>query len=563
MVKPWLSRGLLRVSTGHTRAFQLSGGIPAPERAFPHHFKKAPTSFTCVCRATAKNSSPAMSRATSAGWMLALEPQGGTDSTWRDFQASPFYDSSIPSGATLDDSLPVRALRLSVNGSFLGVSNGAQIQVFNSKAGEVGHVPSGSLTTFAVSPDGGFVVEQNRQNKGGNLLLWNLRSGQKTKLTVPSTLSGELKAVNFSPDGKQVIGLSSASGRISLLTWRADVLPAPQFSNPQVASFESTAPLPMDALSATGQLIATRSGSSLAIRRKDGALLKTLNAIALGINEVAFSPDGQLVAAREFGGEMRLWNVQTGQQVSPLPVIAGVKSGRGAYFGAYSPQSMVFSSDHKLLARTGTINQKNEIEVWSIGNTPQRLASITASGPVTTLAFSPNKRSVIYGDTQGMLRSVDVATQQLKAQIKNGLAPVSDIVFTSQGMMVVGKGNSSSTVTLYSLQPKGNFSQQQKPRSFFQEKGRISLDAGGAFDRLTISPQGQYIATVNHSNISGNGIKIWSFPSGALLQSLSLQTANVEAIAFSPDGTRLTCLGQSRNFFQKQVTTWQSAPAPK
>lgn len=188
-------------------------------------------------------------------------------------------------------------LRLSGNGSFLASRNEAQIRVFDSNAQEIGNVPAPFSPTFAVSPDGKFVAEESeRPIVGRNILLWNLRNQQKTRLFAPA--SGELNTLAFSPNGKQVMGLSSSDGRISLITWPAVILPSPQFANPQVTSLGRASFSRVTALSSAAQLVATCSNGFIEIHRWDGTLLKKLVSSNLGFREMAFSPDGQFLAAR-------------------------------------------------------------------------------------------------------------------------------------------------------------------------------------------------------------------------------------------------------------------------
>jgi WD40 repeat protein len=92
-----------------------------------------------------------------------------------------------------------------------------------------------------------------------------------------------------------------------------------------------------------------------------------------GVNAVAFSPDGKLLAAGYSDGDARLWNPATGQTVAvPLP------SGTGS---AGSVSGVAFSPDGKFLA---TADTDGTVRMWQMPLFTNPYAALCADvGPPT------------------------------------------------------------------------------------------------------------------------------------------------------------------------------------
>ena len=91
------------------------------------------------------------------------------------------------------------------------------------------------------------------------------------------------------------------------------------------------------------------------------------------MNGVAFSPDGQLLAAAYSDGTVRLWNPATGQAVgTPLPADAGTGG---------SVSGVAFSPDGKLLA---TADTDGTVRMWPMPLFVNPYAALCADvGPPT------------------------------------------------------------------------------------------------------------------------------------------------------------------------------------
>jgi WD40 repeat protein len=110
------------------------------------------------------------------------------------------------------------------------------------------------------------------------------------------------------------------------------------------------------------------------------------------VYQVAFSPDGGILAASGEDGEVRLWEVSDRRLVSTLtgpPEIV---------------YDLAFSPDGRTLA---TANGDKTVALWDITNpaSPVSLGSLTGpTGAVFSVAFSPTGNALAAGSQDGTTR---------------------------------------------------------------------------------------------------------------------------------------------------------------
>ena len=236
-----------------------------------------------------------------------------------------------------------------------------------------------SVNSVVFSSDGETIASAGNDR---TIRLWNADTGELLK-----TLTGHIENVNtvvFSPDGKTI---ASGSGRLVYLGGRED------------------------SGTCVGQEIRLWNANT-------GELIKTLIGHTSVVNSVVFSPDGNTIASgsghlmgyegkASAGEEVRLWNAHTGELIKTLTEHKEVVSSV-----AFSPDGNLIVSgdwyDWDGYLSSGTWS--GEIRVWD-AHTGEHLKTLTGhTGGVSSVAFSPDGKTLASGRTDGTILLWDFST---------------------------------------------------------------------------------------------------------------------------------------------------------
>lgn len=376
----------------------------------------------------------------------------------------------------------------------------------------------GTLTTNAViSPDEKYFLTGSYD---GRARLWDVKTGALVR-----TYTGHkapITAVAFSPDGKFI--LTGANDNNSKAIWR-------NVDDNKVRLWNTQ----------TGECTGVYDGNSL------------------GIRAVAFSPDGNTIAAASEFGDVMLWNLQNGKMIKNEDVYhseAGINSiaftpdGAGLLTGA--------SDSTVCLWNTTTCDT-----IWKIKIIAQDIRSV---------AFSPDAATFITGSYYGNVSMFNTGNKKLIKQFVGHCSTVFSVRFSPDGKSIMSCGrygvnysNSVNAVVLWDTTTREASKvlpvNGVQSAVFLSDGNTIMTSCGDnrvrfynisthTCDRtfnvglssvraVAFSPDG---STILSGYFEDEIAMLWDVKTGTSIRSFEGHTSSVEAVAYSPDGaTILTC----------------------
>jgi len=231
------------------------------------------------------------------------------------------------------------------------------------------------------------------------------------------------------------------------------------------------------------------------------------------VSDVAFSPDGQMIATSSDDLQIRLWNADTGELRYELP------GNRNAIF------CMTFSPDRRWLAAGGDGGQ---IRLWNV-ETGQLWKTLSGQdSEVTALSFSPSGTTILaVGST---ITSWNIDAEQANLSVKDILVRR---FHTSNATIVAISPDRGSVVA------SGDHGLTAWDVSSDKSRTIVSGD-GYKIRAVAFSPDGKTLASGGWDNM----VRFWNFESGKEIHTCAGHTNHIFDMAFAPDGKSVASAGR-------------------
>ncbi|RKU33732.1 hypothetical protein C6499_00930 [Candidatus Poribacteria bacterium] len=281
------------------------------------------------------------------------------------------------------------------------------------------------------------------------------------------------------------------------------------FNYPQ----EETLYLPPQAIARFGKSRVTNTqispdGNVIAVASRIGVWLYDVHTYRflslIGINEtgilskIAFSPDSRRIATADWDGITKLWDIETGANLS-------------TFIHTDYVTSVTFSSNGKYLA---TGSRDGSAKLWDV-NAETELLTIKHEDYVIKVLFSPDNQHIVTGSWDGTAALWNFPDQK--------------------------------HLTTF-------FHERQKKSVTFSSGNTETFNEGGIKD-IAFSPDGRYFAT--RGKHPDRSTRLWKVKTGKQIWAIFYETL-VPTLVFSPDGKHIATANQEGHINLWDVETGKS-----
>ncbi|HZO71232.1 MAG TPA: NB-ARC domain-containing protein [Ktedonobacteraceae bacterium] len=296
-----------------------------------------------------------------------------------------------------------------------------------------------------------------------------------------------------------------------LVVWQAYLqdasLPEVNFAHAELAKsvfIDTFGSILSVAFSPDGELLAAgvANGEVRLWQADSGTPWRTFQGHKDWLRSVAFSPDGSIIVS---GGEdytVRLWDVNSGQCLKTLREHTG---------WVYS---VAFNSDRKIIASTG---EDRTVRLWDVSSGECLKTLQGHSDRIWSVAFSPDGTILASGSEDRTVRLWDVSSGECLKTLQGHSDLVRAVAFSPDGKTLIS-GSEDCNAYLWDV------SNGQYQKTLQGHTRRIYS--------VAFSPDGRTAA----SGSEDQSVRLWDVSSGECLKTLKEHTGWVRSIVFRPDG---------------------------
>ncbi len=267
-----------------------------------------------------------------------------------------------------------------------------------------------------------------------------------------------------------------------------------------------------------GSLLAVASSAGIWLYDAPDAAPRLLEGHTRPVSSLAFSASGERLVSGGWDGMVRVWDVETGEELAALPIPMG------------DINSVAFSPDGSLVAGAGF-----DYRIWLWAIEDDEIGAISASlegysGSVESLVFSPDGRTLASGGRDNTVWLWDVAYEngeintQKHATLMGHEGWINDMLFTQDGETLIS-GSRDGTIRLWDVEKR---------------QVRQTLESDELVNNLALNADETRLAS-GHGESKGTDftIHLWDMASGEQVAALEGHDSPVSQVAFNPDGTQL------------------------